>query len=102
MNPDVLITIVFSSFVFLVGVAGAVGAGVRAGRGHRQRDLSRDRRAEEVGARGATAAGVLAARDAAAARIGSSDAEATTARDGSWGAKSTAAAIFAVTSVALG
>jgi hypothetical protein len=40
MNPDVFITIVFSSFVFLVGVAGAVFVTVTAVRGRRRVDAS--------------------------------------------------------------
>ena len=40
MNPDVFITIVFSSYVFLVGVAGALFATVTVVRGRRRADLS--------------------------------------------------------------
>jgi hypothetical protein len=35
MNPDVFITIVFSSFVFLIGVAGALFVTVTVVRGRR-------------------------------------------------------------------
>jgi hypothetical protein len=38
MNPDVFITIVFSSFVFLVGVAGALFVTVTVVRGRRRDD----------------------------------------------------------------
>jgi hypothetical protein len=40
MNPDVFITIVFSSFVFLVGVAGALFVAVTVVRGRRRADAS--------------------------------------------------------------
>jgi hypothetical protein len=40
MNPDVFITIVFSSFVFLVGVAGALFVTVTIVRGRRRADES--------------------------------------------------------------
>jgi hypothetical protein len=40
MNPDVFITIVFSSFVFLVGVAGALFVTVTLVRGRRRADAS--------------------------------------------------------------
>jgi hypothetical protein len=40
MNPDVFITIAFSSFVFLVGVAGALIVTVAVVRGRRRADAS--------------------------------------------------------------
>jgi hypothetical protein len=40
MNPDLFITIVFSSFVFLVGVAGALFVTVTVVRGRRRADAS--------------------------------------------------------------
>jgi hypothetical protein len=40
MNPDVFITIVFSSFVFLVGVAGALIVTVMVVRDRRRADAS--------------------------------------------------------------
>jgi heme/copper-type cytochrome/quinol oxidase subunit 2 len=40
MNPDVFITIVFSSFVFLIGVAGALFVTVTVVRGRRRADES--------------------------------------------------------------
>jgi hypothetical protein len=40
MNPDVFITIVFSSFVFLVGVAGALFVTVTVVRARRRADES--------------------------------------------------------------
>jgi hypothetical protein len=40
MNPDVFITIVFSSFVFLVGVAGALFVTVTVVRGRRRAEAS--------------------------------------------------------------
>jgi hypothetical protein len=40
MNPDLFITIVFSSFVFLVGVAGALFVTVMVVRGRRRADAS--------------------------------------------------------------
>jgi hypothetical protein len=40
MNPDLFITIVFSSFVFLVGIAGALFVTVTVVRGRRRADAS--------------------------------------------------------------
>jgi hypothetical protein len=42
MNPDVFITIVFSSFVFLVGVAGALIVTVTVVHGRRRAEASLD------------------------------------------------------------
>jgi len=51
MNPDVFITIVFSSFVFLVGVAGALVVTVTVVRGRRRADESLNPPLEEAAAR---------------------------------------------------
>ena len=40
MNPDLFITIVFSSFVFLIGVAGVLFVAVTVVRGRRRADES--------------------------------------------------------------
>ena len=51
MNPDVFITIVFSSFVFLLGVAGALFATVTVVRGRRRADASLNPSADGAEAR---------------------------------------------------
>jgi hypothetical protein len=51
MNPDVFITIVFSSFVFLVGVAGALFVTVTVVRGRRRADESHSPPLERAEAR---------------------------------------------------